>query len=139
MDNAFEFVPVSLEEARQAATAPPPGVADEVARPNWVRGPMNPHDMALSELAQTWLDDLPQSVRPSRCAQHYPRIINRLAVVWPDASEVHAFLTDLVLDKRGDRRGFPHGITPELVRLHSYYRAMNPQSSADLWDTPVPL
>ena len=47
----------------------------------------------------------------------YPRIANRLALVWPDAVLAKRVLDDVVADRRGGRRGFPREVADELSRF----------------------
>jgi hypothetical protein len=44
-----------------------------------------------------------------------------------DAAGVSAFLGELLIDKRGDRQGFPGGIAQELSRLQEHLlRSLQP-------------
>lgn len=77
-------------------------------------------DCALSLEAQLWLLRLPEEVRPQRLGSDFPRIVNRLARAWPSESDTDACFEDLLLDRRGDRRGFPDPALAELRRLRHF-------------------
>jgi hypothetical protein len=138
MDKSFDFYAVSVEEAKLALDADmpvPPGVHVRKQAPKWVRLPQSPQDLTLRQDALAWLEALPPAVRPMACAEHYPRIVNRLTRLWQAPLFVRDYLDDLVLDSRGERQGFPHGITDELLRLRDYYNATYPRTErTNVWD-----
>lgn len=55
--------------------------------------------------------------RPKVLAGVHPRIVNKLALCWSDAALTGRVLADLLMDKRGGRRGFPRLIAAELENL----------------------
>lgn len=64
-----------------------------------------------------WLSNLAEKQRPNMLAGQFPRIANRLALLWPDATATQAYLDELMFDKRGNRQGFPIAISLELATL----------------------
>lgn len=59
-------------------------------------------------------DGLPEST----IEQHFPRIAQKLALVW--ASEACAvYLTSLIVNEREARQGFPPEVIDDLLMLHS--------------------
>ena len=60
---------------------------------------------------QKWLDALPRRVRPHSLCESYPRIANLIAAMWGDAKGLKAYFEELLIDRRGNRRGF----TPEVA------------------------
>jgi len=80
-----------------------------------------PADHLLPKSLQ-WLDDVPQAVRPWALIKKYPRIVNMLAVDWREPAACHAYFADLLLDRRGHRKGFPEDVDRDLRRLRDYYR-----------------
>jgi hypothetical protein len=59
-------------------------------------------------------DGLPEST----IEQHFPRIAQKLVLVWP--SEACAeYLTSLIVTKRETRQGFPPEVVEDLLMLHS--------------------
>jgi hypothetical protein len=86
-----------------------------------VRSPMRPRDKTLAPEAEAWLGTLPLTMHPQELCLRYPRIANRMALLWPDAHLTETYFTSLLADKRGGRRGFAPRITEELTSLHTYY------------------
>jgi hypothetical protein len=73
-----------------------------------------------------WIAKLPQRVRPFALLRQYPRIANMMAGMWPDQEAYHAYLHDLLTDRRGNRRGFPPEIVQELFALRVHYEQLHP-------------
>lgn len=113
---SFEFV--TVEEAKKILDGEPP----VQAAPDWseLRRAPSPEDAALSDVAMRWLVSLPAGARPLVLCRRYPRIGNQLAALSANPVALHAFLVELLIDKRGGRQGFPEGIALELSRLHEY-------------------
>ena len=92
-----------------------------------LRGPQRATDMALSSMAEEWLDTLPHPIRPAELSAAYPRVANRLALCWNDPALTERLLDDLMIGRRGKRKGFPRPIAEELLRLrrfHDHYRGL---------------
>ncbi|AQV97043.1 hypothetical protein BJN34_24590 [Cupriavidus necator] len=113
---SFEFV--TVEEAKKVLDGAPPVQAE----PDWsgVRRPPAPEDTMLSDVAMRWLASLPAEARPVELCRRYARIGNQLAALSVHPAALHAFLVELLIDKRGGRQGFPDGIALELSRLHEF-------------------
>jgi hypothetical protein len=77
-------------------------------------------DEALTGTTRRWLRELPARRRPLRLCQLYPRVANRLAWCWRDASLSRHVLDDLLIDRRGGRQGFPRPVQRELLRLQEF-------------------
>jgi hypothetical protein len=73
-----------------------------------------------------WVAKLPAEVRPVALLRQFPRIANIVARAWHDAAELQAVLDDLLVDRRGGRRGFPLDVTEELLVLRDYYQGRYP-------------
>ena len=84
------------------------------------RRPLRASDQALTGTARRWLRDLPSRRRPLRLCQLYPRVANRLAWCWRDATLASQVLDDLLVDRRGGREGFPRSVLRELQRLQQF-------------------
>ena len=112
---SFEFV--TVEEAKKVLDGDPPASAHV----DWseLRQAPDPINLSLTPVALRWLAQLPREVRPLELFYAYPRIGNQLAALG-NAAAVSAFLAELLIDKRGDRQGFPGGIAGELSRLQAY-------------------
>jgi hypothetical protein len=87
-----------------------------------VRSPERTHDQALTELAKTWAASLPPRVRPVNLLELYPRVANRVALCWSDAVLMASLFEDLLMDKRGGRKGFPPLVATELKRLQQHHQ-----------------
>ncbi|SOZ39933.1 hypothetical protein [Cupriavidus neocaledonicus] len=122
---SFEFV--TVEEAKKILDGEPP----VQAAPDWseLRRAPSPEDAALSDVAMRWLLSLPAAARPLVLCRRYPRIGNQLAALAANPAALHAFLVELLIDKRGGRQGFPEGIALELSRLHEYVVQQLPGAS----------
>lgn len=81
------------------------------------RSPPGPLDRMLSKLAIPWVEMLPPEAIPRYLCEHFPRIVNRLALCWADRELALKLLDDLLKDKRGGRRGFPPEALTELKSL----------------------
>ncbi|MCA3182626.1 MULTISPECIES: hypothetical protein [unclassified Cupriavidus] len=112
---SFEFV--TVEEAKKVLDGDPPASAQA----DWSdsRQAPDPVNLSLTPVALRWLAQVPRDVRPLELFATYPRIGNQLAALG-NAAAVSSFLADLLIDKRGDRQGFPGGIALELSRLQDY-------------------
>ena len=68
-----------------------------------------------------WMARLPHEVRPVALLRQFPRVANSLAAAWFDRAACRACLYDLLVDKRGNRRGFPADVEAELLALRHYF------------------
>ena len=82
-------------------------------------------DEALTGTTRAWLRKLPSGRQPQRLCVLYPRVANRIAWCWNDATLLPQVLDDLLVDRRGGRKGFPRSVVVELKRLRDY--ADNPR------------
>jgi hypothetical protein len=129
-----------------ALIARAPSVAPVVDRRHWsasdwarVRAPVRQRDLVLDERARRWLARLPADMRPDALAERFPRIVNRLAVLWRDAGLTEVLLVDLLTDTRGGRQGFPPAIVNELEVLYELHSARieAAASPCDVWAQPT--
>jgi hypothetical protein len=82
------------------------------------RAPLIDDDRVMQSHTHAWLRSIPNGVHPKQLCRHYPRIANRIAVQWHDLPVVDRLLTDLMVDRRGNRNGFPPRIRHEIDRLY---------------------
>lgn len=85
------------------------------------RAPLVDGDLVLQSETHHWLRGLSRAVHPVQLCRHYPRLANRLASTWRDAELTERLLQDLMIDRRGGRRGFAPRIAAEITRLHRYH------------------
>ena len=82
----------------------------------------------LLPMSIRWLTNLPNHVRPLALVNNYPRIANLLALQWGKPPACRAYFIDLLMDRRGNRKGFPADVRQELRVLRDYYYDLNPPS-----------
>lgn len=68
-----------------------------------------------------WMARLPEAVRPLALLRAYPRVANMLASSWADPAMFRATLYDLLVDRRGTRKGFDEPVVAELLALRAWY------------------
>lgn len=86
-------------------------------RAQW-RAPPTDDDQVLQSHAHLWLRRFPSGVHPKQLCRYYPRIANRIAACWDNASAVSRLLSELLVDRRGGRQGFPPRVVVDILRLH---------------------
>jgi hypothetical protein len=121
----------------QAASPPANDLPTQSKEPEWarLRGPQRPMDAVLSSMARDWLETLPGPMRPAELCAAYPRVANRLALCWNDPALTERLLDDLLIGRRGKRKGFPRPVAEELLRLrrfHDHYRGTDVQET--VWE-----
>jgi hypothetical protein len=110
----IKFEKVSLADAKSVHEGKPqqPKVDDWSIR----RSARNQHE-PLSEATTAWMRQLPDDVRPLELAERFPRIANRICILWIDQVRCASYLADLLIDRRRDRQGFPAAIAKEIADL----------------------
>ena len=132
MMKSLEFEKVSVADARKALDGPPKGEDKAKATTVVRRGPdVNP---VLLGATAAWMNELPYTVRPTELAQRFPRIANSIAELWPRVGRCEQYLDSLLVDQRGDRKGFPMAIALEIASLRSYYTELHPPAQS-VWDS----
>src|SRR5213079_2262823 len=86
---------------------------------------------------QKWLDALPRRVRPHSLCESYPRIANLIAAMWGDAKGLKAYFEELLIDRRGNRRGFTPEVANDLRALQLY--RVSPHRRDEIGDARVRL
>jgi hypothetical protein len=56
----------------------------------------------------------------------FPRVANLVAVLWKDPDSWRRYVDDLLVDKRGNRQGFPLDVLREIFELRGYYDELCP-------------
>jgi len=122
IDDSLPFEKVSLEDAKKAldtvGTVPPPKVEERDWR--WARK-WKP-DEPLKEETAKWLLGMPPQLRPIHLPQAYPRIINRLCDLWTEADMCERYFEELLVDRRGRRKGFPEPVQAEIKVLRQLHK-----------------
>lgn len=118
---SLEFEPTDFGSAREAHDQPPPGVEriPEFVPDFWVLKRRRPTavDRAMTGDALAWVMALPPMLRPHTLCDRFPRVANTLAASWHDPQARIEALSDLLVDHRGGRRGFPYEVRGEIEAL----------------------
>ena len=122
-------------QRREPLETPRPSESREPANPASMRQPPSPYDAKLSLAATAWISALPQQVAPLALAHQFPRIVNRLARFWDSPQMIDQYLTELLVDRRGRRKGFPDRVLDELHALDKFHRTRQKASSSDPWES----
>jgi hypothetical protein len=106
---------MSLEQL----TASEPAASDEAP---WFlhRRVEQPQDQFLVGDTVRLLFGMPRGIRPIQLQEQFPRIANELPMRWHNAHGIHAYLSELLEDRRGNRRGFPPLVVEELQALRRF-------------------
>jgi hypothetical protein len=108
----------AIEELHQIARQP--AVTQDSSR-DWSllrRGkPVN----YMLRMSIVWLRTLPRDVRPMVLVEQCPRIVNSIALRWNSPDACRAYFIDLLVDRRGTRKGFPADVHRNLTTLRDYY------------------
>ena len=108
--------PNTMPSTAMSVSAPDPTAVAPRPRPTgrWVRHPPRPLSFTAMRVAMK-LGDAGLSVRT--VAMRFPHVLNRVADAWGDPAAVTEVMADLMVDRRGGRRGFPPDALEELHAL----------------------
>jgi hypothetical protein len=81
---------------------------------------------ALLPSTRRWLDSLPKEIHPRALAGQFPRLANLFAMNWNNPHDCVAFISSLLVDQRGGRRGFPADVQQDIQNLRIYYARLHP-------------
>lgn len=115
---------------------PGPRDAPQSDDPARLRQPPSESDRTLNRATLAWLDRLPRDLVPLSLAMRFPRIVNRMARFWDSPKVIDEYLDELLVDRRGKRKGFPKRVLEELCALARHVRqARGEAAKTDLWDS----
>jgi hypothetical protein len=66
--------------------------------------------------------------------ENFPRVLNRLAVVWGRPSEADRCFEELLMNSRANRQGFPLAVVSELTALRHFYVTRAFPKHTDPWE-----
>ncbi len=66
---------------------------------------------------------------PHKTEARYPRIVERIAILWGTVG-MSRYFTEILFDDRGDREGFPPEVMQELFALSNHHESTKPSRSA---------
>ena len=125
MMKSLEFERVSVADARKALDGATKRENKDKAALGGRRGPeVNP---VLLDATVAWIAELPYTARPTELARHFPRIANSIAELWRRVSRCEEYLDSMLVDQRGDRKGFPPAVALEITALRAYYAELHPR------------
>jgi hypothetical protein len=127
---SLEFEKVSVADARKALEGP----AKTEEKPTVVVRRSAETNPVLLEATLAWMGELPNAVRPTELAHRFPRIANSIAELWPRVDRCEPYLESLLVDQRGDRKGFPMAVALEITSLRSHYTELHPRAQS-AWDS----
>jgi hypothetical protein len=87
-----------------------------------VRAPPTDGDRVMLSATHVWLRRLPPRIHPKHLCRYHPHLANRLATCWGDRGRVERFVDDVLIDRRGGRKGLSARVKTELLcveRFHS--------------------
>ena len=99
----------------------------------WIRARTQQNNNVLQDKTLTWLARLPKDVRPMVLGRRFPRIANNIADIWRRVARCEEYLDSLVVDRRGNRTGFPLDVIQELKTLRDFYAELHPNNGS-AWD-----
>jgi hypothetical protein len=73
---------------------------------------------------------------PFAMEQKFERVLNKIADLW-DTEEIDDYFSDLMMDKRGGRKGFPKDVAQEIVILSKTHEILKQQAgtaASDPWE-----
>jgi tankyrase len=75
-----------------------------------------------------------QTMYPHQLDMRFARIVDKIADLW-GKPEMEPYFNDLMVDKRGNRQGFPPTVMMEIFALSNYYHNLQPARprSVDTW------
>ena len=124
---SLQFEKVSVADARKALDGP--SKAENKDKTPVVRRGAETNPVLLdSTLA--WMAELPYAVRPVELARRFPRIANGISELWRRVSRCEAYLDSMVVDERGDHKGFPPAVALEITALRAYYAELHPRGKS---------
>ena len=89
----------------------------------------------IDRLAQVLGEDAAR-IYPHKTEEKYPRIVEKIAVLWGTA-QMTKYFNELLFDDRGGRAGFPADVMTEIFRLSNHHESTKPSRSANetAWDS----
>ena len=77
-------------------------------------------------LTRRWIITIPPEYRPQTLPIRFGRIANLLAASWDNPKDCTAYISSLLHDDRGTRKGFPPEVLQDIRDLRVYYASLHP-------------
>lgn len=90
---------------------------------------MNPVDKSSDDIAQQMRSLLGdnESYFPKRLCANYPKIVEKICLLWLDPKVLHKYFTELMTTDRTNREGFPPEVHHEIFVISNYYSTLHPK------------
>jgi hypothetical protein len=140
--DTLAFENVSINEAKDAldhfCVGPRPTMARQkdmhtINQEIAVQRLPNQGPVKLDESAYRWIMLIPEATRPIVLAQQFPRVLNHIIELWKRPLKCDDYLESLLIDQRGNRRGFPDDVTEELAKLKEYFELNYAHTFHSVW------
>jgi hypothetical protein len=118
------FAPTDARVDQEPRSSDAPAASGE----EWIKRRKTEPANGLLKPTFAWASTLPIEVQPRSLLYKFPRIANLLAAMWPDPNSFRRYIDDLLVDKRGNRQGFPVDVLRELFELRAYYDEVQPNT-----------
>ncbi len=123
MHKSIAFEKVSVADAKRVLDgAPRTPVTANMSSRRGIR-----KDDSLRTSTGQWIVALPAEVQPRELALRYARIANAICSLWGHPDRCARYLADLLISRRGNRRGFPGEVAAEIANLATHYEALHPR------------
>lgn len=140
--DAIPFTPVSLHQIldqQRLIDNEDKNRKTSATRKMLMRSPAMSDD-ALSPASQRLIETLQaDDLSVQHLAKKYARVLNKVADAWASPERCREVFSDLLLDERGGRQGFPFEIMRELTALQEYYETMVHPSGGASWERGDPF
>jgi hypothetical protein len=114
---------VTMAEAKRVHDGAPP----DASLQDWTKRRAGPDaEELIREETSAWMRELPVDVRPAHLAERFPRVANKICVLWTQPLRCAAYLSDLLIARRAKRQGFPAEVALEIGNLRVHYEVLNP-------------
>jgi hypothetical protein len=134
LDKPFDFVPGTYERA-----------LDSFAALQYKDNPTRRNDLQFSatrsttkihpsEATQKLIASMPKDLSLLHLYTDFPHVLNKLSAAWKYPPLFYALMDQYLLDKRGDRQGFPFRVALELSRLSEHYSQFVAPRKINQWD-----
>lgn len=112
------FGPAGFPKRRpsMAVAVPTWAIGADIDWNQW-RAPVRPCDKVLLSETHLWIRSVPSRTLPKHLCHNHPHLANRLARCWGDVALFHQFMDDVLIDRRGNRKGVSNRVRVELERL----------------------
>lgn len=86
-----------------------------------MRAPPTDGDRVMLSDTHVWLRRVPPRLHPKHLCRYHPHLANRLARCWGNRNQVGQLMDDLLVDRRGGRKGLSTRVKTELLILERFH------------------